>query len=309
MNFRHRSGREETPFAFSSEHLLLPASASGDVPRSILLTHPILERNVRFPGEGVTEVLLWNQWPGMLSGLSRLGKLLVVSRNEGSILGHFTEYPKLPPVLDAERFFTPESGFFIDLRFWHQACVREYRHGCGWSYSIEIANPYGQLIHKICLTGESDFSQFLDWVQIHQGTGEEPAWHPGVSLFATESPRGLSPTTLAKFFHPLAEEKTPVQITVGNEGIHHSHTLVFEQIREIGDWLFCSNGSVGWHVLPHSLQSLELESRWWDEAEATLQIRALSPTGSTLFILQSGSDVPPEQWNVLARKCMKNLQS
>jgi hypothetical protein len=61
-----------------------------------------------------------------------------------------------------------DGSLEFDFRCWRRAiAIVEARPG-GWLYAVEFSDSSGDVIHKICLTEQSDFEAFRSWVELNQ---------------------------------------------------------------------------------------------------------------------------------------------
>ncbi|SDT87345.1 Putative heme degradation protein [Verrucomicrobium sp. GAS474] len=307
----------------------LPGLPSGF---SSPLLRPDLKRNLWFPANGGIALHLSRQWKPMLSGLRRLGPLLIASRNQAAILGHYGLYPELPEG-DGDRFLSENGDHFFELLHWHHARVWEQPMPGGVSYAVEFRNLEGNLFHKICLTPEADFPAFLDWVREYQAIGIEGFPPPSPvharmeandlahllsdgdeadgqgacdcqasSAFPEGSPVEITELFLA--FRHLMHAGLSVTATLGGSGgetgLSHSHSFRFRKVGLSDGWAYCTDDHSVLHVRMDAIESLAVEPRWWEPGEP-LQVSGLDRDGRAFFTLASGKGQAPDKWNRLIR--------
>ncbi len=265
------------------------------------MTAGILPENLRFPAEGGLGVSLWNQWPAMLRELREVGKLLVITRNADAVLGHYRSYPELTFVGEEEHL-AHGGGMAIDLEPWHRALAREEQHPNGYSYAVEIVDGRRNPIHKVCLTAESDFPRFLEWVQDHQAGMPMPSERPSAPLPASEvlfQPAPNLAEAARSLLQELMEREVEIRVAVGNQGLSQSHAFVFHEMREMGEWIFCADADAGCHFRPAAIAHFSLEqcgcggSSW---------LRALNSRGETLFLMAATARTDLSVWTPLVRE-------
>ena len=283
------------------------------------LLRPELRRNLCFPSGGGLAVHLSRQWKPMLAGLRRLGPLLLASRNQAAILGHYGCYPEIETD-HADRFATPDGDHFFELLRWCHARVWEQPQPDGVGYSVEFRNLEGNLFHKICLTPESDFAGFLDWVEEHQAIGIEgfsmlapaPSEASQAARAAAASGYGegkpVEMTELFLAFRHLMHAGLSVSVTLGDgeTGMSHSHALPFMRVGLTEGWSYCTDGyesaegGAVFHLRLDAVDALVVEPRWW-EPGAPLQVRGFGKGGEPFFRLPPGKRKQTGEWNRLVR--------
>jgi len=269
------------------------------------LTAGILPENLRFPAEGGLGVALWDQWAAMLRELRGVGKLLVITRNEAAVIGHYRSYPDLAFCAGEERF-AHGGGMAVDLGYWHRAQAREERHPDGYAYSVEVVDARKNPLHKVCLTVESDLPRFLEWVQNHQAAVFLTPPLPVAGAEPASSPMADRGGAVRSLLHALMENELPVRVAVGNEGLSQSHAFVFQEMREMGEWVFCAEAEAGCHFRPAAVADLVLEMCGCGGAS---WLRALCPQGRTLFILAPTLETDFSRWTRLTGHAVRACSS
>ena len=71
-----------------------------------------------------------------------------------------------------------DGSLEFDFTCWRRAvAIVEARQG-GWLYAVEFSDFGGEVIHKICLTEQSNFEAFRCWVELNQTTSGIPREPP-----------------------------------------------------------------------------------------------------------------------------------
>ncbi|HEY8967248.1 MAG TPA: ChuX/HutX family heme-like substrate-binding protein [Candidatus Methylacidiphilales bacterium] len=294
----------------------------GNEPARSPLLRPELKRNLWFPSDGGIALRLSRRWRPMIAGLARLGPLLLASRNEAAILGHYGPYPAIPDG-EGDRFFSGDGNFFFELLRWHHARVREQPYPGGPGYSVEFRNVDGNLFHKVCLTPESDFPAFLAWTAAHQAIGVEgiPVPVPDFSAFKgappepPESPQGKEKkeeegtcasdvAALYLALRHLMHAGLEVSVTLGGSGFGHTHAWRFAKVGLCDGWAYAADDRSVFHVRLASVAALDVAPRWWEPGEP-LGVAALGARGETLFRLAPGPGQHPAEWNHLLKSSFR----
>ncbi|HSI84822.1 MAG: ChuX/HutX family heme-like substrate-binding protein [Candidatus Methylacidiphilales bacterium] len=299
----------------------------GDSSVTSPLTQGILPHNLRFPSEGGMAVALWNQWPSMLHDLHAVGRLLVITRNAHAVLGRYMQYPTLVRDEATGRMSDEWGTFEVDLSVWHHACAKEERHPKGYCYSIEVFDSNRRGIHKVCLTPEANLEEFLELVRVHQATGletlalgpsrnrmsfcvspEDAALATAALSVDADEPEALThgtkctgklqlvPDSMRSLLGEVLHYKMPLHVVIGNEGALQSHTFTIQEIRDMGEWTFCSSDEEGMHLRFSDLGDLSVDVEG-GESEPVWRIRALCQDGKEMFFMSPGSGASISQWN------------
>lgn len=269
------------------------------------LVEGVRPANLRFPRRGGIAVSLESRWMDMLADLPNLGRVLIITRNAGAVIGRFQDYPILDSHSEAESI-AQGGGLAIDFAHWSCANARERREGQGVRYSIDVANLRGSIVHRICLTPESHFDQFTSWVKTYQasaltGVGLDSE---NLSQKPTSPPAEARQEALAGFLRELMVRKLRVRVLIGNDSVSQSHTFAFEELRDQGSTLFCAGEDTAWHIVPGMIGTLELES---SHCRGGYRLRAMDRDGTSLFVLTPGRDADLGHWNPIASRASAAL--
>ena len=231
----------------------------------------------------------------MLPDLRRLGRILIITCNPGTVIGRYQPYPALTFHHD-HNDMAHGGGLSIDLNRWSRANAWEQRESNTLRYTIEISDTRQEPIHRVCLTPESDFPEFVHWVKTHQG------FNPGPAHLAKGFPRHpeigpMRKDAILSLLHRLMELKMRVRVSVGNAGVSQSHTFEFQELRERGNCVFCAGEETAWHILPERIDCLLTEMCRFRGA---YRLRGLDRDGTTLFALSPGREANLTLWNRLA---------
>lgn len=250
-----------------------PLTTSSHLAPESPLIVGILPENLRCLGGGQgVGVELWRQWPGMLAGLRAFGEVLAISCSACAVLGKYLHYPLL--TVDRVHGIAGDldGEFDFQLAAWDQARALHLRTPNGHQYGVEFRGLDGETLHKVCLTSESRFEDFLEWVQIHQATRPEdtfswtpfPAGEPHprdtAQTIGPEESCVADPALLGDWLRAAAAQDLPIRALVGNDGVVQGHCFVPRSVRQQGPWLFCSSDEVGLHLDPAKVEQLMLHN-------------------------------------------------
>lgn len=263
-------------------------------------------------------VNLWNQWAGMLTGLRAWGEVLAITCSECAVLGKYLHYPTL--ALDPAHAVAADldGEFDLTLTAWSQARAIHLRNAQSHQYAVEFLGHRGQILHKVCLSPESKFDAFLEWVQVHQATPEwddaapwrrmpagdiaEPASesiHPEAHVF-------VEPARLVHWLRAAIERQLPIQALAGNDGIVQGHCFVPRSLQEKGPWIFASSDEVGLHLDPEKIAHLVLHDIAPDEPSCWT-LKAYGPSGELSLALAPTAPAHRSAWSALTRDVFPEL--
>jgi putative heme degradation protein len=117
---------------------------------------------------GILRVALGADWSRMLSTLSLTGSGLVMTRNEGAIVGHRMVIPPLHLAGDGKKAAGDGGQLLLDFRHFGTAYAIHIRRKVGHVFGVEFEDTAGHTIHRFTLTPESDMDEFFAWVRLHQ---------------------------------------------------------------------------------------------------------------------------------------------
>lgn len=311
MSFRLPSFTRTRHQASPSFEIASPTCQSRDEPDSPLVTGILPENLLCLDGGRGLGVQLWDQWPEMLADLRSLGEALVITCGECAVLGKYLSYPAL--TIDPTRGLATDLEGEFDLSFaaWSEAHAIHLRTGHRHQYGIEFRSHRGQTIHKICLSADSRFEAFLEWVQIHQAVGphtaaphrrmpaEDTAEFTAGSVPA-EAHVFADPARLIPWLGGAIERGLPIRALVGNEGVVQGHCFVPRSLREQGPWVFCSSDEVGLHLDPGKISRLVLHDIALDEP-ACWTLKAYDPSGQLGLALAPSAPGHRDAWSALTR--------
>lgn len=322
MSFRlpaHASWKQRALYPTASSFPAAPASTFPDpLPFCSPLTTGILPANLFTleHGRGLG-ARLWNQWPSMLAGLSAIGEALVITCSDCAVLGKYLAYPAL--TFDPARGLASdlESEFDLTLPAWSHARAIHLRNPQSHQYAIEFLGHQGQTLHKICLSPESQFDAFLEWVQVHQAVGEvdlatwsripandDPEWT--AESIAPEARVFVDPARLVHWLRAAIERELPIQVLAGNDGIVQGHCFVPRSLQEKGPWVFISSDEVGLHLDPAKIAHLVLHNIAPDGSPCWT-LKAYGAGGQLSLALAPTAPSHRSEWSALAREVFPEL--
>lgn len=195
------------------------------------------------PHCGRATIGLWGSWPALLADIPTFGNVLAISRNAYSVLGSVSEYPEGALIPCGHRGCAVDGSLEFDFRCWRRAiAIVEARPG-GWLYAVEFSDSSGDVIHKICLTEQSDFEAFRSWVELNQtaadGSGGVGNSRHGSGLenslvLSASGAQRLQTEVLRVLFQMAAAQRWAFQAFVGHDGA--------AQIAQMSPSGFCTDG-------------------------------------------------------------------
>jgi putative heme degradation protein len=126
-----------------------------------------LRENVRVV-EGRAMIRLWDGWPFILSELPAFGPVLAITRNCYAVLGAIAKYPEVVSFPCGHGGRAADGSLEFDFTSWARGTAGVEARGEGLALRCRVSDLGGEVIHKICLTEQSDFQAFRAWVELHQ---------------------------------------------------------------------------------------------------------------------------------------------
>ena len=143
-----------------------------------------------------------------------------------------------------------DGSLEFDFTSWARGTAVVESRREGWLYAVEFSDHSGEVIHKICLTEQSDFEAFRAWVELNQSSSASRGFDGARGVVAREfisavrlGRRDVGRSTRHSSRWPLPNERR-FQVIVGNEGAagrRHDPTM-FRRDRE---WIFVGDQG-GW---------------------------------------------------------------
>ncbi len=276
-------------------------------PRPSLAGNPlvtsVLRENVQVV-DGRATIGLWGNWPFLLTEIPAFGRVLAISRNSCAVLGTISEYPEVVSVPCGNRACAVDGSLEFDFASWRQAvAVVESRPG-GWLYAVEFSDRSGEVIHKICLTEESDFEAFRGWVELNQTScgacGPESmrhaSWLENALLLSASDAETLRIEALCVFLQLTTAKRSAFQVIVGNDGAAQAVCVAPTTFCKNGQWIFAGDEMSGIHVRVERLAELYLQ-----EIGESLALKACDPEGHLVCAVVA-PDADSGAWNAALRE-------
>jgi putative heme degradation protein len=268
------------------------------------LVASVLRENVRVSDRRAT-IGLWGSWPFLLAEIPAFGRVLAISRNSYAVLGSINEYPEVVSVPCGDRGRAVDGSLEFDFAAWRQAvAVVESRPG-GWLYAVEFSDRSEEVIHKICLTEESDFEAFRGWVELNQtscnASGSEgmrhASWLENAILLSASGARTLRIEALCVFLQAATAKRSAFQVIAANGGAAQAVRVAPTTFCKNGQWIFAGDEMAGVHVRVERLAELYLH-----EIGESLALKACDPEGHLVCALVAPDDADPGAWNEALRE-------
>jgi putative heme degradation protein len=241
-----------------------PAQPTSGIAIERRLRDTVNSRNLHQRGP-LLEIPLWTKWTQMLTDLPAWGEVLIVSRNSAAVLGSLQRYPRIDISDDEHHGRSPNGAFDLDFPAWHSAIAVSERRADDFSHFVEFRDCAGEVIHKICLTDDSDADGFVDWVEFHQSSeigSIRPGWIDPDRWrtvqqrhwFGIEDADDVGDSaTLDAIFRAAMDRQMPLRIVTGNEGVVQSALLTPRRLHPSGGWTFVCDDVTGLHFDPEGI--------------------------------------------------------
>jgi putative heme degradation protein len=268
------------------------------------LVASVLRENVRL-ADGRATIGLWGNWAALLADIPAFGKVLAISRNSHAVLGSISDYPEVASVPCGHCGCAVDGSLDFDFTSWHRAvAIVEARPG-GWLYSVEFSDFSGEVLHKICLTEQSDFETFRSWIELNQTTSGAPpdhanmrrgSWLENTVLFSASGAKLLRIDVLRVFVQMATAERWAFRAIVGNAGAVQAAQVTPTVFSRNGQWFFAGDKISGVHVRAGKLAELYLH-----EVEEFLVLKGCDPEGRLVCAITPPDDVDRGNWNARLR--------
>jgi putative heme degradation protein len=275
------------------------------------LVASVLRENVRI-ADGRAMIGLWDGWPFLLSELPAFGPVLRITRNCYAVLGTIGEYPEVISVPCGHRGRAADGSLEFDFTSWARGTAVVESRREGWLYAIEFSDLSGEVIHKLCLTDQSDFEAFRSWVELNQSSSRSrdfggvrvASWLENSCLFSAAGAEVLRVEALSTFFQVATAERSGFQIIVGNEGAVQGVTMTPTMFRCDGQWIFFGDKSAGVHLRVAKLAEIYLQT-----IDESLTLKAYDPEGRFVCAVIAANQAELHPWNEHLRELARTFST
>lgn len=253
-------------------------------------------------------VRLETDWRSMLDALPDFGRVLTMTSGGGCVLGRFDEYPrlryhhKLPLAADAT------SSFDFDFSVWRSARAAHSKTDGGNVFAIEFFDPSGNVLHKVCLTPDSDLNAYLGFVEEFQAQGWETEIEgtmspvvPVQSAPAKGAHLSVAGAALPALFDRFATEGRPLRAIAGNDGAVQGHEFTPRSLRGLTRGLFLSDEQTGIHWEP-SLETTAMLHNLGAIDQPLWTLKIYNPCGRLSLAISPPENEPLDEWNAFLLK-------
>jgi putative heme degradation protein len=278
-------------------------------PRPSLTGNPlvasVLRENVHVAADGRATIGLWRAWPSLLAGIPAFGRVLAISRNLHAVLGRISEYPEVDSVPCGHCGCAVDGSLEFDFTSWQRAVAIVEARPDGWLYAIEFSDFSGEVIHKVCLTEQSDFEAFRSWVELNQTTGGTRfdcrnsrcnSLLENTMVLGASGAELLRSEALCVFFQMAAAERSAFRAIVGNDGAVQIAQVSPTIFRKNGQWIFAGDESSGIHVRVERLAEIFLH-----DIGGSLALKACDQEGRLVCAVAPPHDLDFGPWNAKLR--------
>lgn len=281
----------------SNEPLEKTVFASNPLVTSVLRENVRVVKNRAFIG-------LWPHWHSLLGQANDFGRVLSIGRNGYAVLGRIGAYPELMSASCGHCACATDGSMEYYFAGWNRASVSIDEQPGGWLYSVEFFDACGETIHKICLTSDSDFEAFRDWVELHQSTDQGLAHedfprrsHDDVAICVPDGAVLLQASAVQALLHRMISEKRSAQFVVGSDGFVQGADILPATMQENGQWLFVSDEDCGLHLRHGRLAEVYLLRTGPAGEPGQWVLKANDPEGRMVFALTGPRREISADWN------------
>jgi putative hemin transport protein len=264
----------------------------------------VLRENVRL-ADGRAIIGLWGGWGSLLAEIPAFGKVLAISRNSHAVLGSISEYPEVASVACGHCGCAVDGSLDFDFTSWQRGvAIVEARPG-GWLYSIEFSDFTGEVIHKICLTEQSDFEAFRSWIELNQATSDGPpdrgnerhsSWLEDTIALSASGAEPLRVDALRVFVQMATAERRAFRAFVGNAGAVQAAQVTPTAFCKNGQWFFAGDETSGVHVRVEKIAEVFLH-----QVGESLVLKGCDPEGLLVCAIAPPGEADSGNWNTALR--------
>lgn len=271
------------------------------------LTPGIQLANISHNSDGTNlNVDLSSDWARMFEQLPPIGSALVMTRNNGAILGRRMVYPTLMTTSGGAKAASCEGGLFIEFRNLAKARAIHLRRQTGHVFGVEFSDHAGKVIHRFTLTPASEMDEFFAWVRLHQLCSahraapvleeEVQAWHRERAFHWRE----CDGTTLTSIIATSVDQAVPLRATVRSSAVTQRADIKPHSLQPSDDWWFLSDDEAGLHFNPALFVQITMEQHVAEHGERRAVLRAVTEDGASALLLEAAGRASEGAWrNVL----------
>jgi putative heme degradation protein len=260
---------------------------------------------------------LWTRWDAVMEMIHSFGSVLSIGRNSHAVLGRIGAYPKVfcAPCGHCAAAADGTAEFYFGN--WHRGEVSIEEKSGAWLYAVEFFDAWGETLHKICLTPDSEFETFCEWVELNQATGSEEEFgdsssRGGCSAVTTPPPGEnaafLRAGAVEQLFARLIEEKNPAQAVVGNASFVQGADVRPIAMRSSGQWIFVSDERNGLHLRAGHLEEVCVQRVHWGDNASNLVVKAYEPEGRLAVVLAPPRETSAPDWDDFVQELVRPFQ-
>ena len=264
----------------------------------------VLRENVRVV-DGRAIIGLWGGWPCLLSEIPAFGKVLAITRNFHAVVGNICDYPQVDFLPCGHRGYAADGSLELNLTFWRKALAIVEARTAGWLYSVEFSDLNGEVIHKVCLTEQSDFEAFRSWVELNQTPadseihfrdfGRDPC-RENSAVLAKHGAEPIRIEALSAFLQLAAAERLAFLFIVGNDGAAHMVQTAPTMFRKDRQWIFAGDETSGVHLRVERLAEVFLQT-----VGQSLLLKACDSEGRLVCAIAPADEGDCPSWNAKLR--------
>ena len=281
-------------------HHRIPQRKGPHIEESVFSANPLLDSvlraNVRIAGRRALIPLL-PRWPVLLRGMRTFGRVVSFCQNSWAVSGSVCTYPEVWCTPCGRNASGGDLQFFLPC--WSQAFVAIEERSGDWLYSAEFLDTSGDVIHRVCLTPESDWEAFCWWVQINQAASPLGAPPHARFPFRPEGPAALcegevshlSEKNLRALLRQLIEANIPVRLLVGNDGLVQGAEMRPNCLCEHDDWIYLGDGGCGLQLRVGGLSEILFR---WSYGSSDWVLKAYEPEGRLICAIAPSRGIGPK---------------
>jgi hypothetical protein len=220
---------------------------------------------------GLVSANLGGPWKRMFEQLPLIGKGLVMTRNEATILGRRMTFPELAFTTQEIKGASEKGGLWFDFRALGTARALHLRSESGHIFGVEFASAGGQTIHRFTALPSSDLDMFFSWVRLHQACSEDLIGRRGFEEAEMSTGRPVTgpascASAIVSMLSACGERGLGVRATVQNCAVVQRAHFIPRALQPTGDWWFACDEEVGLHFCPaqfnHAKSVPQADGRW-----------------------------------------------
>ena len=294
----------------------IPQGQCASIAGTIFVENPLLSStilaNAHIVGRRVLIPIL-PRWAVLFRGVKTFGRVISFCRNGCAVLGRVGVYPEVLTTPCGQSAGGGDGDFKFFFPQWARVFVTVEEHAGSWLYATEFQDACGEVIHKVCLTSESDLEAFRWWVELNQASNpsasflrdmRSPSRVEGPAALCKGDARFLSGDDLRMLFRGMIETEVSVRISVGNEGLVQAARVRPNRLKEEGACVYLGDDESGLQLRVDRLAEVSLHCSL---SSSNWILKAYEAEGFPACTVEPACGESSEGWERLLRDSIRSF--